>query len=47
MDLSGPDIAVFTAYCCVIIGLGLYVSRRKKGQEETSSDYFLAGRALP
>lgn len=47
MDLSGLDIAVFIAYCCVIIGLGLYVSRRKKGQEETSSDYFLAGRALP
>lgn len=47
MDLSGPDITVFIAYCCVIIGLGLYVSRRKKGQEETSSDYFLASRALP
>ncbi len=47
MDLSGLDFAVFIAYCCVIIGLGLYVSRRKKGQEETSSDYFLAGRALP
>jgi SSS family solute:Na+ symporter len=47
MELSGIDITVFIAYCCVIIGLGLYVSRRKKGQEETSSDYFLAGRALP
>ena len=47
MDLSGLDFTVFIAYCCVIIGLGLYVSRRKKGQEETSSDYFLAGRALP
>jgi SSS family solute:Na+ symporter len=47
MELSGLDIAVFIAYCCVIIGLGLYVSRRKKGQEETSADYFLAGRALP
>jgi SSS family solute:Na+ symporter len=47
MELSGIDITVFIAYCCVIISLGLYVSRRKKGQEETSSDYFLAGRALP
>ena len=47
MDLSGFDIIVFISYCCVIIGLGLYVSRRKKDQEETSADYFLAGRALP
>jgi SSS family solute:Na+ symporter len=47
MDLSNIDIVVFSAYCCIIVGLGLYVSRRKKGQEETSSDYFLAGRALP
>jgi SSS family solute:Na+ symporter len=47
MDLAGIDIVVFIGYCCLIIGLGLYVSRRKKGQEETSSDYFLAGRALP
>ena len=47
MDFSGLDIVVFAAYCCLIIGLGLYVSRRKKGHEETTSDYFLAGRALP
>jgi SSS family solute:Na+ symporter len=47
MDFSVIDITVFIAYCCLIIGLGLYVSRRKKGREETSSDYFLAGRALP
>jgi SSS family solute:Na+ symporter len=47
MDLSIIDIIIFAAYCFIIIGLGLFVSRRKKGQEETSSDYFLAGRALP
>jgi len=47
MDLAKIDIVVFTAYCCLIVGLGLYVSRRKKGHEETSTDYFLAGRALP
>ena len=47
MDFSSIDIIVFAAYCCLIIGLGLFVSRRKKGHEVTSSDYFLAGRALP
>lgn len=31
----------------MIIGLGLFVSRTKKGEEKTSSDYFLAGRTLP
>ena len=47
MDLSKIDIIVFAIYCCLIVGLGLFVSRRKKGQEETSSGYFLAGRTLP
>ncbi len=45
--LTVTDIIVFAAYCCLIISLGLYVSRRKKGTEATSSDYFLAGRTLP
>jgi len=47
MDFSTIDLLVFIAYCLLIVSLGLYVSRRKKGHEETSSDYFLAGRALP
>ena len=47
MILTVTDIIVFAAYCCLIISLGLFVSRRKKGTEATSSDYFLAGRALP
>ena len=47
MDLSRLDIVIFITYCCVIVGLGLFVSRRKKGQEVNSSDYFMAGRALP
>jgi SSS family solute:Na+ symporter len=41
------DYAVFTLYCLSIIGLGLWVSRRKKGIETTSGDYFLAGKTLP
>ena len=47
MDFSGIDITVFVIYCCLIVGLGLFVSRRKKGEKDTSSDYFLAGRSLP
>ncbi len=47
MDLSTIDFVVFIGYCCLVVGLGLFVSRRKKGVEETSSDYFLASRSLP
>jgi SSS family solute:Na+ symporter len=31
----------------VIIGLGIWVSREKKGHQKDSQDYFLAGRMLP
>lgn len=47
MEFAAIDIVVFVAYCLLIIGLGLFVSRNKKGVEKTSSDYFLAGRTLP
>jgi len=47
MYISAIDIIIFAAYSLIIIGLGLFVSRKKRGQEDTSSDYFLAGRALP
>ena len=47
MELSSLDFVVFIGYCCLVVGLGLFVSRRKKGVEETSSDYFLASRSLP
>ena len=47
MELSTIDFVVFIGYCCLVVGLGLFVSRRKKGVEETSSDYFLASRSLP
>ncbi len=41
------DIIIFAIYCIVIISLGLWVSRTKKGQEKSAEDYFLAGRTLP
>ncbi|MCB0631825.1 MAG: sodium/sugar symporter [Saprospiraceae bacterium] len=41
------DIIVFIGYALVIIGLGLYMSRTKKGEQKTAEDYFLAGKSLP
>jgi solute:Na+ symporter, SSS family len=47
MLLEPLDLAVFIGYCCLIIGLGLFVSREKKGHVKDSKDYFLASKALP
>lgn len=41
------DLIVFTLYCVIVIGLGLWVSRNKKGVKKNSKDYFLASNALP
>lgn len=41
------DFIIFGIYAIVIIGVGLFVSRTKKGTEKTAEDYFLAGKALP
>ncbi|MBN3034005.1 MAG: sodium/sugar symporter [Bacteroidales bacterium] len=41
------DYGVFSLYGILIIGIGLWVSRRKKGTRRTAQDYFLAGKALP
>lgn len=45
--LSFIDIMVFAIYVLIIIGVGLWVSRDKKGAEKTTEDYFLAGKSLP
>jgi SSS family solute:Na+ symporter len=47
MLLEPLDLAVFVGYCLLIIGMGLFVSREKKGHIKNSSDYFLASKALP
>lgn len=47
MNFATIDFVIFIGYCCLVIGLGLFVSRKKKGVEQTSSDYFLASRSLP
>ncbi len=41
------DYIIFGIYAAVIVSLGLWVSRTKKGTEKTTEDYFLAGKALP
>ena len=47
MDISTVDIVVFSSYCLLILFIGLYVSREKKGKEKSAEDYFLAGKSLP
>lgn len=47
MEFSTLDIAVFVGYCLLIVAVGLWVSRDKKGHEKNSNDYFLAGSTLP
>ncbi|MBN3519446.1 sodium/sugar symporter [Algoriphagus lutimaris] len=47
MLLEPLDLIVFIGYCMLIIGMGLFVSREKKGHVKNSSDYFLASKALP
>lgn len=46
-NFSYFDLAIFAGYCLLIIGLGLFVSREKKGHIKDSEDYFLAGKSLP
>ena len=40
------DYAIFIVYVALIISVGLWVSRTKKGEIKTSEDYFLAGKSL-
>ena len=47
MEFSVIDYGVFFGYIIFIVGLGLWVSREKKGHEKDSKDYFLAGKSLP
>jgi SSS family solute:Na+ symporter len=41
------DWIVFIGYAAIIVFIGLWVSRTKKGEQKTSQDYFLASRSLP
>ena len=41
------DYFIFIAYALLILGVGLWVSRDKKGHQKNAEDYFLAGKSLP
>ena len=47
MTFTLLDYLVFGLYCLVIVSLGLWVSREKKGHTKDTKDYFLASKALP
>lgn len=47
MHFSTIDYVLFILYAVVIVGLGLYVSRTKKGHQRNAEDYFLASKSLP
>lgn len=41
------DYGIFAIYALVILGVGLWVSRNKKGETKSTEDYFLASKSLP
>lgn len=47
MEFSIIDTIVFCGYALMIVALGLWVSRDKKGHQKDATDYFLAGKSLP
>lgn len=47
MKFGTIDIVIFIVYCLSVVGIGLWVSREKKGVTKDSKDYFLASKALP
>lgn len=47
MTFSTLDFAIFTAYAVLILSVGLWVSRNKKGESKSAEDYFLASKSLP
>ncbi|MBD0777538.1 sodium/solute symporter [Maribacter sp. ANRC-HE7] len=41
------DYLIFIGYALLILGVGLWVSRDKKGHQKNAEDYFLASKSLP
>ncbi len=41
------DYLIFGLYALTILGIGLWVSRDKKGKQKNAEDYFLASKSLP
>lgn len=47
MNFQALDYIIFAAYGLLILSVGLWVSRTKKGEKKSAEDYFLAGKTLP
>ena len=47
MRFETIDIVIFAVYCLMVVGVGLWASREKKGVKKDSKAYFLASKALP
>ena len=47
MTFNVLDYGILIGYMFLILGIGLWVSREKKGEKKNASDYFLAGKGLP
>ncbi len=47
MSFNTFDIVAFITYFVIVVFIGLWVSRTKKGTHKDSADYFLAGKSLP
>jgi solute:Na+ symporter, SSS family len=47
VGLSTIDITILVIYAVSLIGIATYVSRERPGHAKDSTDYFLAGKALP
>jgi len=45
--LAFLDISIFLIYCILVVSVGLYVGRAKKGKQRSPEEYFLAGKSLP
>ena len=46
MGFTTIDYVFFFGYLLIVVGIGLWISQRGKGNE-TAKDYFLAGKSLP
>ena len=47
MTLDMIDLAIVAGYALALIAIAIFVSREKAGHTKDSTDYFLAGKALP
>lgn len=45
--LAAADFVILGCYCVVILALAVWISREPAGRRKDTSDYFLAGKALP